>query len=117
MCALFRTEVILAHAIDTCLREPGTHQNFEMLRAACAHLQSLTRDREFISGIDYPSLRASLKRWNVKPLDEFNEEEEVAASRTAWQVQAFEDAYGSLNDSLFSLLALGFVASGCSREK
>jgi hypothetical protein len=117
MCAFFRTELLLTEAIDTWLREPAIHRDFEMLRAVAEHLQNLTRDREFINGINYPDLRTSLKNSNAKPLDEFDEEAQLAASRTAWQVQDFEDAYGSLNDSLFSLLALSFVASGCSREQ
>ena len=117
MCAFFRTEVLLTEAIDSWLREPAIHQDFELLHAVNEHLQNLTRDREVIAGINYPDLRTSLEGWNAKPLEEFDEEAQIAASRAAWQVQDFEDAYGSLNDSFFSLLALSFVSAGCSREK
>lgn len=117
---MFRTELLLAQAMDLDLLRPLTTvlalDQAEPAQAASRHLRHLTSHRGFLQDINYPKLRAELRDWNARDDEDLTEEESERLSYVAWQVNAYEQTYGLLNDSFFSLVALGFSSSCASRE-
>lgn len=86
-------------------------------QAASGHFQHLADHTDFLQGVDYSATLAELHASVQQDVEEMSADDARRGSFVAWQVQAYEDTSVLLNESFFSLVALGLLASGASREE
>jgi hypothetical protein len=120
----FRVELIPAKALPLHLLHSlvavASSSDPLKLRAATSHLRQLADHLDFIRSIDYAVITAEASHLlglfkNRKT--EHNSLEGDTFFDLGWKIQSFEDTCGLVNDSFFSLVAIGFLASDLSREE
>lgn len=106
----------LLRVLSSVLLTKDTH----MYQAASYHLERLARSLDFVRETDYAARLVELNELGYR----LKHDRRLRTMETAkslryleWQVQNYRDSYGLINESFFSLVALGLVASGACHEE
>jgi len=120
----FRVELLHAEALPLHLLDslkPVFESNDPLVRkAAESHREQLEKHLEFIRGLDYYALINEWNYWMELFNNRLRDRRRLDPKKyfsLANQIESFEGAYVLLNARFFSLVAIGLLASGSSRDE
>lgn len=114
-----RIEFLWAEALPTKLVSAVTallsKEDPLLTRAATTFLRHTARHRHFLRRLDYSATYKEVRDWSGRDFRTLTRNEMKRATYAARLLKAYEQTYEYLNDSFFSLAAIGFLASGATR--